>query len=54
MGLSLFSALIGFALAALGVVLLVFRKYKKVAIASLIVGGILIILPVSLIYFLFD
>ena len=54
MGISLFLAMIGFVLAAVGVLLLLFRKNKKAAIASLIVGGILIIVPFSLIYFLFD
>jgi len=54
MGLSLFSAMIGFTFAALGVVLLVLRKNKKFAIASLIIGGLLIVIPFSAIYFLFD
>ncbi len=54
MGLSLFSAMIGFAFAAIGVILLILQKYKKAAIASLIVGGLLIVLPVSLIYFFFN
>ncbi len=54
MGLSLFSAMIGFALAAIGVILLFLRKNKKIAIASLVVGAFLIIVPFSLIYFLFS
>ena len=54
MGLSLFSATIGFALAAVGVLLLVLRKNQKAAIACLIVGGFLIIVPYALIYFLLD
>lgn len=54
MGLSLFSAMIGFALAAIGTLLLVIRKYKKAAIASLIVGGFLIVVPFSVIYFFFN
>lgn len=54
MGISLFLAMIGFALAAVGVLLLLFRKNKKVAITSLIIGGLLIIVPFSVIYFLFD
>lgn len=54
MGLSSFSALIGLGFVALGVVLLFLKKYKRIAIASLLVGGFLIIIPVSLIYLLFD
>jgi hypothetical protein len=54
MGLSLFSAIIGSVFVAIGVILLILRRYKKTAIVSLIVGGFLIIVPVSLIYPLFD
>jgi uncharacterized membrane protein YedE/YeeE len=54
MGLSLFLAMIGFAFAALGVLLLLLRKNKKIAIASLIVGAFFIVVPFSLIYFLLD
>jgi uncharacterized membrane protein len=50
-GLSSFSAMIGFALAALGVLLLLLRKNKKLAIASLLIGGFLIVVPFSVIYF---
>ena len=54
MGLSLFSAMIGFVFAAVGVLLLLLRRSKRIAIASLILGGLLIVVPFSLIYFLFD
>lgn len=54
MGISLFLAMIGSAFSALGVLLLLLRKNKKIAVASLIVGGFLIIVPFSLIYFLLD
>jgi hypothetical protein len=54
MGISLFSAMIGFGLAALGVLFLLLRKYKKAAITSLIVGSFLIVVPYAVIYFFLD
>lgn len=54
MGISLLSAMIGFVFAIIGVLFLLLRKYKKAAIASLIVGGFLIVVPFSVIYIFFN
>jgi|OpeIllAssembly_1097287.scaffolds.fasta_scaffold1337357_2 uncharacterized membrane protein len=54
MGISSLSTMVGLVFVTIGAVLLLLKKYKKTAIASLIVGGILMVLPVSLIYFLLD
>jgi LPXTG-motif cell wall-anchored protein len=53
-GLSSSLTWIGLILIASGVVLLFCRKNKKTAIALLIAGGLLIIVPVSLIFLLAD
>jgi len=45
MGLSLTLAIIGLVIVILGVVLLVIRKQRKIAIACLIVGLSLILVP---------
>lgn len=54
MGVSFVSALVGLLFVATGVVLLVLRRYKQAAVALLIVGSLFIVVPFSLIYFLFD
>ena len=50
MGLSLTLAIIGLSTVMLGVVLLVIRKQRKIAIACVIVGLLLIFVPYIYIY----
>lgn len=54
MGLSLALAIIGLGVALLGMVLLVLRKQRKIAIACLIAGLLLIFVPVISIYLFLD
>lgn len=54
MGLSLTLAMIGSVIVAFGVILLAIRKQRKIAIACLIVGLALILVPYTLIYVFLD
>jgi hypothetical protein len=54
MGLSFTSAMIGLVIVILGVILLIIRKQRKFAIASLILGIFLIVVPYTYIYVFFD
>jgi hypothetical protein len=54
MGLSLTSAMIGLGLVITGVIFLVLRKQRKVAMVFLILGLVLIVGPYSYIYFFLD
>lgn len=52
MGVSALSAMIGLAFVASGVIRLVSKRQTKTAVAFLFIGGLLIIVPVSVIYWL--
>ena len=52
MGIFALSSMIGLVFIASGVILLVLKRYTKTAIAFLLVGGLLIVVPVSVIYWL--
>lgn len=54
MGLSLLSSLIGLGMLIISTVLLIIRKQRKIAIALLIAGISLIVVPYSVIYFFFN
>lgn len=53
-GLSSFLVLIGLALVVLGIILLLQRKHKVIAIVSLVTGILLAFVPISLIFILVD
>ena len=52
MGISALSAMIGLVFIASGIILLVLKRYTKTAIAFLFAGGLCIVVPVSVIYWL--
>lgn len=53
-GLSSTSALIGMLIVITGVILLITRKHRRLAVACLIIGILLIFVPGTLIYLLLD
>ena len=52
MGISALSAMIGLVFLASGVILLVLKRHTKTAITFLFAGGLLIVVPVLVIYWL--